>query len=740
MTGAAVFGRRPFAATVLFAATFLNWSAGPPERSETDRLLDLDACAGPSRLAAGADLRSGFLKPGAFAHSRHVSTAWIDADDSGKFAFPETARDCGGCHRFAMENGRETSSDPQDACALCHYPADKSGAATLTLKAPRTSWPALSAELRAPDAKPATFNHPDHAGVACRDCHIGKKSVDGFVSDRIPVPQGTKWCIDCHDPTLDGRDTRAFRGDAFARMVKTLNASPRMAHADAFRHDEHYQVDAAEAGSRCGDCHDLAGSTVESLGEREYAPSSCRPCHVALDLAAPIVFDERVEKRPSKAALCFDHGDHLTPRALADPVMAERCFACHVDDRVDYALKPGFGAYAECAKCHERVLKDGARAKAAGLAVAALPPDAPGHGRWSDPAEWGKCQLCHALGAAADPAAPRRKMKDNRPLATKARPRAGLFRITSQRHPHVTSVDGAPIHGRCAECHVAGLTELPSRVIEARFSHATHLAKTPPADEHACATCHRTTVNGTEKSDDIGRSYDAASCKTCHLGAEPVELPPAVDPARAAPPIDFNHKLHLSKDRPGETRKMNCRDCHDLYPATEGAPLGVKPGAVSCTDCHRHDSERAAHTGGKDAAYVLGCEKCHQRYVPVREEKPPEVVRRRIVGLKSGVQAHTAATAERCGGCHKLATKGATSLREIRVHATADPESPHKASAAAGAPRYPAGVSCASCHWHDWSSYANKGELSGDLKGKSLKDVRGAQGAELNGFPGAGRR
>lgn len=720
--------RRPLAALVACAAAFLSAAPAPS-----------DATARRS-IAVGSG--PGVRAPGDFRHARHVSLEWIERGADGKFSFPESPRDCAGCHRFASKDGVEVGTDPQDFCADCHYPAEKSGKATLALKSPKASWSALEAELRAPDGRPSPFNHPDHAAVACRECHAGEKGEEGFVADVMPIPRGTRWCVDCHDPTLPTKDARAFRGDAFGRFVADLNASPRMAHVDGFKHSEHYDPKGADVQGECDTCHNLAASTAATLAEREYEPGSCRVCHVPLDLAKPLVFDEPKREVQSRAALCFDHADHLTPRALADPVMkADRCFACHVDDGANYALKPGFGTYAACAECHDRVRADDARATAAGAPKASLPPAAKDHGTWDDPAQWGKCHLCHAFDGAGDAAAPPRSMKDNRPLAKAARPRAGLFRIATQKHPHVTSPDGAPVDGRCAQCHVVPLPEAPSKIVEARFSHATHVAANAPADGSACATCHLGPVGKTERSDDLGRTYEPAACRTCHLGAEPVEDPAAAPPPRTAPPADFNHRLHLGKKAQGKDRVMNCADCHAAIPEAGKGEIGVKPGAASCTDCHLHDAAHAAVTGGKDAEYVRGCVQCHAQTVPDRG-KPLMTTRRDLVGLKQGVQAHEAKVGERCGSCHKRLETAPATLRfaDVRVAATADPESPHRASAAAGGARFPAGVSCAECHWHNWTNYANGGELSPDLKGKKPRDVRADPSRGLNGYPGGARR
>jgi hypothetical protein len=352
--------------------------------------------------------------------------------------------------------------------------------------------------------------------------------------------------------------------------------------------------------------------------------------------------------------------------------------------------------------------------------------------------------LCHALEAETSET-PRRTMKDNRPLATKARPRAGLFRIASQAHPHVTTAGGKPLDGRCTECHQAPLPALPSRVVEAKFDHASHLARTPAAGVDACASCHKAPVYGATTSDAIGRTYDPASCRECHLGAEPVETPAAPDPRRAAPPSDFNHALHLGKnhpDRRGGGARMRCDDCHDAAaPFAEGSDgsIGVKPGAVSCTDCHRHDDARAAITGGKGKAEVDGCVSCHALFVPDRGEDV-FTSRRRLVGLASGAQLHEAKDRETCGSCHKVNDFVAAVFRDgddPHVRAAGKGRSPH---AAAGAAKYPAGESCAECHWSGWAAYPD-GTLSDDLRGKQDKigEVRSRLGAKLADFPGLKR-
>ena len=105
----------------------------------------------------------------------------------------------------------------------------------------------------------------------------------------MPVPRGTSWCVACHDPTLSTKDARAFKDDGFAQTIKKLNASPRMAHVDAFRHEEHYDPRGADVQGECDTCHNLGASTATKLAAREYDRGRWRVCHVPLDWGGPPV-------------------------------------------------------------------------------------------------------------------------------------------------------------------------------------------------------------------------------------------------------------------------------------------------------------------------------------------------------------------------------------------------------------------------------------------------------------------
>ncbi len=722
------FVARPMGALVACAAAALWLGAAPASSHElgTDR-------------ASAAVLA---LADGDFQHRAHVPIEWIRVDAGGRFVAPETQRDCRGCHAFhLLEDGREVSRDPQPLCVECHYPA-ADGKPTLDLAA-KVDWQKLAlTKYRAPDEKASSFTHGDHGKLDCRECHAGatvKQGGQDFVDDVMPIPRGTTWCVSCHDPRVNG-------GDVFAAMMKKLDGSPRMAHADRFLHNEHYRISAEDSAGGCDGCHQLSQSLAKDLETKEYDAATCAPCHKPQDVSQPIAFAFTDTKTESAAALCFDHKDHLTRRALEDPeIKAKGCLACHVYDEraATYALAEGFGDYAACASCHDRAAKaDVAALSPAGAAK--LPPVAKDHGKWTDAAGWGSCHLCHALdGPSAASDAPRRTMKDNRPLASKARPRAGLFRITSQAHRHVTSSNGNPVDERCSTCHPASLPSLPSRVTVARFDHASHVPKIVPPGVDACASCHQGPVYAAKTSDQIGRTYDPASCKQCHLGAEPTEEPPLAEASRAAPPVDFNHALHLGKNHParkgGQAALMNCADCHDATaPFADGASgaIGVKAGAASCIDCHRHDEAAQAITGGKGTAEVEGCVRCHETYVPNRGE----VVftsRRSITGLSSGKQLHEPKTGESCEGCHKVVDRPRREFRDenqVHVKASAKGRSPHGASNTA---KYPAGESCAECHWSGWAAYPD-GTLSDDLRGKQGKigEVRTRDGKKLVDFPG----
>ncbi len=675
----------------------------------------------------------------------HVQTQWFTRE-----AKQEVPRDCRGCHVF----GETASVEPQDVCARCHYAGEFELAGDGSLAA-------LHDEVDI-----AGFEHFDHLRLACRECHL-EPDVRG--AERMVIPTSVAECERCHaddaattlaemewiDPQQREPANPDWKRDFYAALNDAQGMRPDA--LGPFRHADHVlepssALSLAAAAETCKACHaGVYASTATFGADVEYDDASCGECHVdAPDSRQE--FTSETEQRPSRAAFTFDHVDHLAyARDDADAAAASGytrleesgCHACHAYDPAlpipDYAVartaalaQPAW-SYEGCIECHA-------------LEPWNAPSDLPkGHSGWADEVETRPgtsmaCTDCHLFGAP--------DMAGTRALVQVQRPRPTTFLVESQRHPFITGSELGEA-ADCADCHFAPVPELPSRIVEKRFNHTTHLpdlASTPLEDVlERCADCHAANVAKAASSQDIGRvygdtrglskatspqslvspatgkapptspyglTYDPAACVDCHFGDEIVAKMDDVDRAPRRAVTDFPHDAHIGKWLPGG-EIATCVTCHvdvespsyDVFDDRTNmyGDVGVLLGAATCEMCHRHEGELAAITGGAGRASVSSCAECHADAVPALDPAEHPTVAR-VVGASFGVsgsQFHPVDQA--CNACHlpgSIVREAPAVARVGTLGKEWDPNTSTSDIHERG--RYPLEQSdqCLDCHWY----------------------------------------
>ena len=479
--------------------------------------------------APGPTLGPADRKP--FTHTLHVPLAWSDLD------VIERQRDCRGCHDYGPSEAR----DPQGVCAECHF-TDELNRYEFSLEVDDESFRTGLESLRSPGS---LFQHSNHLALECRECHaIDASSIEAPIL--MPKTGGLSFCQECHVGTKprqaslhfmqtrrDGTAiTETYKDAARAKLPLSLVASlngtaamgpnrPNERNVGPFRHGDHIQMsatsvpttlgdlkskaDSAEASreGNCAACHGPMFDAHAGMGRQaqhvpfDLAKQNCGNCHISDESSTPLQFAFENTHRLSRTAATFSHALHLnlerptggfvkSSESGYDAIEAEGCSACHEPDPVgpvDFALKGALGSehsFQGCQTCHET--------------SAWAPTD---HGVWWTPEDHGSWQSCTPCHDVSNPS-----FADNRVFAEVARTRPARFRIESQKHPHISVEAGGAIEESCAECHRQPVKELPSRVSEARFRHATHLP--PNSGPESCVDCHGAVVSAAETSASIG--------------------------------------------------------------------------------------------------------------------------------------------------------------------------------------------------------------------------------------------
>lgn len=558
----------------------------------------------------------------AFSHRDHVLHDW--AGTSGQP--PEVFRDCRGCHQFSDQN---RVSAPQEHCSKCHFGTGALDAAFSPGSKERLN--DFASRTR------SAFRHHTHGMMECRECH----AIDGgLMKSSIPLQTGPGECARCHEATqarkaLDdirwyvpaSKDAELARAcglpdkftiptdlDAYAKRLDAAFAgdgtgiNALLESGGDFTHGDHNDLD-------CKSCHKgIESATANAIGTGSIEATGCGDCHQRAG-GEPARFGEAIrEQRPSWSLGAFDHADHFrvdqtdgvcTPEAYG-LINSKTCQPCHTyaPEREGFAGRdyPFNGdssrhRYQDCQQCHA----------VAGWSTGESPADPskpPLHGSTSASqvsgwnGEQQKCTACHAFGEP--------DMAGNRPELDVARWSDKTFEFVGQTHPFITTSEaGDPaVQQDCSKCHRAVVPSLPSRLIERRFAHATHLPSAgTDLTAKDCTGCHPSAA----KAGDTAalavdfRTYDLGSCSTCHRGSEIREQVGEQKQPTPRAVVAFPHGPHVAAN-------LACTACHD-----RGAEnMTTKPAALACNECHNH----IAGDDGPVTEYLFGdevksCAKCH---------------------------------------------------------------------------------------------------------------------------------
>jgi hypothetical protein len=750
------------------------------------------------RKHAPSGMASPRMEETPFTHAKHVPEAWSRGEQ-------ERSRDCRGCHRYDAADPH----DPQTVCSRCHFTNEINDYQFDLSK----SEPGFESDLSALRTPGGLFRHSVHLALECRTCHPTKAGAIETPA-LLPTLTGFSLCTGCHggEPTRDLKtlpfmsnvteaERNASRQRLKANLVDVLNNSPTMGpnqgdvtYVGPFRHADHIPAaqlrdaqplkSAATASSdpaslaNCATCHQpmfaSGAAATKSDGQEPFetfqqsifqqSPSLCGTCHIADAGRTPIVFTVESTPRASSSAGTFSHQAHLAAAATqpatgavanADAhttIQEQGCATCHEFDGLreqTYAVRQERAGFQGCQTCHD---------------VAPWTP-AEHDGWWlpRDHGDWQACNGCHVFGEP--------DFKTTRPMAEVRRRKPGTFRIEKQAHPMITSKSGDAIQQDCATCHRAVVPELPSRLRDTAFQHATHLPLEPkPGD---CAECHASRINSTSKASEIGfvtrganntnidlvanlsngalakplvgLVYEPAACVRCHLGSAPVASRPFEglenEPARQV--VEFSHQGHLGKAWHAGPA-MSCLDCHAIDRANAAALMTTKPDALNCTQCHDH-SKRATTTSGVSTAEVQGCATCHisgTPALPVPGQQPvATVLGAHIANIEGGArQFHP--NDQDCKTCHVTMmapqTRPPSSNRVVatRTFYTPSGEQGRKTAIHRGnTSKLPEDrTDCFLCHWTD--AYMDApGERGGTTNPESTL-IRRLRGDDMRDFPG----
>lgn len=763
------------------------------------------------------DAPEGYVR---FNHGNHVPSAWTNPD------VPERQRDCRGCHNYSVEGPH----DPQAVCINCHF-SDEVNQYEFKLWAVDPSFLTGLSAVRSQDS---LFQHSYHLALECRECHPAGDDIRAPYL--MPKSGGLALCEQCHigekprqedlrfmatrrDGTpIDADYGAQIKGKLMRGLVEALNGAPAMGpnagaerHVGPFRHQDHIlpehsgsatslsQLMNADKGAErarranCAACHGpmfdaVAGMTPPEGSEThvsfEQTAENCGACHISDGAGTPISFRVEASTKPSLAAATFSHADHLrigrpsgeAVKATAagyESIHEEGCFACHEHDAAaagSYVLSDGLGseqAFQGCQECHS---------------TSAWAPVE--HGDWwthEDHGSWQSCTPCHDF---AQP-----DFLANRPLVQVERRRPGVFRIETQMHPHITTAPGESIEQSCAECHRQPVAELPSRIQEAPFRHASHLPAEPSAED--CLRCHGPNVSLAEFSGDLGRRlaqggvlaaapeaqvglvYDPASCTECHLGAAPVASSEGSEAALTPREVpEFSHGAHVGKPL-ANGEMMGCAECHVFDPGGQmagesGAEMAAAPieirtvaEAMDCTLCHDHSwtPPAAAAAGGDTSSWparalvtgagitpaeVQACTLCHVSGIPV--DGAEWTIPSAMVADLAGNAGQFHPDDRECATCHipreGLIAAASTSVpsgsrvfvqRSFYVPEIAEGAKPaiHRGGTRKIEDDY---VSCADCHWTKYKA-DSIGEGTGTTNPETPLERR-KRGDDLRYFPG----
>ncbi len=679
-------------------------------------------------------------EPTIFPHGRHVPEEWYE----GK---AEVARDCRGCHDWSKKTGEGRLLEPESTCKFCHVSVETGpGKGTPSL----STSPTTLAGIREAARKFPSFRHEDHLvdGMDCRACHWDPNYEHLPASQReldtIWIPSGFGTCLECHDPgKRGGRFARfndlAQKDGAGKRFRDALNSMPSMEHAASdilkFRHKDHLETAGLSDPRSCDACHAATKQATAELGANTFGVTSCAECH--RDAATRgLKVSTSMRRLESGADLSFHHVDHQNKEALdkSKTLKAQGCMACHAylpgSSTGDYPVRQDLrlDTFAGCSDCHR---KEDVRGKESGTTFREIKD----HGDiGAKPKDKNACVACHDPSRLVT-------WETNRREDVADRRRPAEFVITRQAHPHIT---GEAPKGKCADCHLARIPAIRSRIQKKRFSHASHLPKDNPGFQD-CLLCHGS-ADGAPLSrmefslGDSVTTYRTDVCMSCHKGVkgEEIETPTFTEDRRSV--VRFDHLDHVRlKDANPDANA--CTVCHEsvAQPDSERREFAYAKGVKDCRACHdHHKTEWAVRTGGGpehphvDGPYVDACVECHETHdghIPVPDQKY-DLEMYTVTGLV-GRQFHPDPSQKKCSVCHVVAPTGLRADYPVagkyeRVGYRTKKEF-HQKIMKTQEP-------CFACHWAD----PKLGDRQAMRRAERL-GLRQREGNDLNGFPGLRR-
>ncbi len=724
--------------------------------------------------------QQGDPKPPAFHHSTHVVKEW------GEDFLAETFRDCRGCHRFGADS---LVSAPQAGCEDCHY-----GTGALDVQYS----PGSERDLGAFASRSREgFRHHTHGMLQCAECHRGEAMED--VPDSIPIRTGPGECARCHERDqaraaagqlrwlegvatdkalaqacgLDDVFTPPTDLDAYAAKLDRVFAGPDEGLNELlsigggdFTHGDHQQLS-------CKECHSgIPGAAADQVGTGAIEVAKCADCHQRAGGAPnPAADPERGARRPSWSLGAFAHSDHYDGErrqgvcvesgyAPFEGELDRSCQHCH-----EYAPeRPGFAGrdfpfdgetskhrYRNCQECHAVPSWQTGE-----LTSGRAPLHTSNGGEQSGWIEQ-RCDQCHVFGGP--------DMEATRPEESVERWTEKVFVFAGQTHPYITG----GLDKDCSECHRAAVPALPTRLIDKKFRHETHL---PPAadgfDNAQCVSCHKSAVTSTSSvtlADDAFRTYDLGVCGECHKGSDVVEQRVPDERPSRRPAVAFPHRQHVEH--------LECTACHERGQDD----IVTKESALRCSDCHNHDSSREGPVGdlvASGATEVLArlralhhiydaeaesCASCHHDAAAPEVAFVPAVrgtvaaaadARYAIEPLEFGgfVARQHHPLGSRCVDCHKAdQAAGAARLASIAVASTdvvyaGRPRGRrfHDGAPEASFEKDGEQVGCMSCHWKPTGGGPGIGRYK-ELRHQPAADsTRKRLGNDFAGWPGVDAR
>ncbi|MFT5284682.1 MAG: hypothetical protein ACI8TQ_000839 [Planctomycetota bacterium] len=653
-----------------------------------------------------------------FSHTRHVPPRWL-------YFNQEVKRDCTGCHDFSNPDPQKWPN-PMEACTNCHA-FDSFIFSGETRTDPASKFP----------------EHRNHAEQACSTCHAPLEALDD-VPKFMPIPVVDKQnCTRCHaerDRLSAGANadesTRPKQDAARAARLKLRDEDPNRP-VPKFLHSTHLSPEQFSDSSSCETCHvDLARSDADNLGDNQFDAESCRTCHTT-------EFEVATYLRPSNTAAAFLHEFHMNEDALKEDKQLgeERCLRCHSFDQEknnfglrNFLVETG-DTHDGCVQCHE-------------------------HKNWkvTDHGETDKCTKCHAF-QEGDSLSDFASMATNRPRAKLLRPRPAGFKFGAHAHQQITAPEGQSIDQKCAECHRANVSELPSMLSNRPFDHASHLsANFGELSKSSCTKCHKEMERESfaDLSDQKGlvgtadasatMIYEDNSCAECHGDGFETVLPDN----KERTVMWFDHGKHASRKHPKTGKRFDCMTCHVDSPDGSNFSVSIPENVRNCTQCHSHE-DHPDETGGFTADMVSSCLDCH-RFSPIPERDKPIQVERLRITKKIGFESHDNGGA--CINCHAMSPEivgDATPVvlaaaptertvqgtRQFRIH-----QKQH-VGVEANNKFFNKGTGqdrqyCVDCHWQSQKRPFSKDSAfkNEPYYGLSKTQLRAEFGDDMTGFPG----